>query len=286
MKYDQGIAPGIRLHLNNLGLATQGLRSSLLAHPVYDRIDDHPSLRIFMKSHVFAVWDFMTLLKSLQRSVTCVELPWVPPVDRICARLINDIVLEEETDEPESGTYISHFELYLDAMKEVGADARPILQVVEGLRAGRPFEELIGKAQIPESTRNFSRTTLQLASEPPHMAASAFLLGRESVIPAMFRRILGEVNERGDRWSRVMGVVRRRFRTVDQHRALRLYLDRHIHLDGGDHTPMGERLLMVLCGDDQKKWDEAANAARRALEARIALWHGVMAEADTHRRAA
>ena len=280
MNYDQGIAPGVRLHLNNLGLATQGLRSSLLSHPVYDRIDDVHSLRLFMKSHVFAVWDFMTLLKSLQRSVTCMDLPWVPPRDRICARLINDIVLEEETDEPEKGAYISHFELYLEAMQEVGADTRPILGVVEGIRGGRRFEELIDHAQVPESTRNFSRVTLQLASEAPHMVASAFLLGRESVIPAMFRRILGEVNERGDRWSRVMGVVRRRFRTVDQHRALRLYLDRHIHLDGGDHTPMGERLLMVLCGDDRQKWDQAANAARRALEARIALWHGVMAEVE------
>jgi hypothetical protein len=102
----------------------------------------------------------------------------------------------------------------------------------------------------------------------------------------MFRRILGEVNERGDRWSRVVGVVRRRFRAVDQHRALRLYLDRHIHLDGGDHTPMGERLLMVLCGNDPRKWEEAASAARRALEARIALWGGVIAEVEGRRRAA
>lgn len=286
MKYDEGIAPGIRLHLNNLGLATQGLRSSLLAHPVYNRIDDSHALRIFMKSHVFAVWDFMTLLKSLQRSTTCVELPWVPPVDRICARLINDIVLEEETDEPESGLYISHFELYLDAMREIGADTSPILHVVEGIRAGGRFEDLVLKVDVPETTKAFTRTTLALAQEPPHCVASAFLLGRESVIPAMFRRILGEVNERGDRWSRVMGVVRRRFRAVDQHRALRLYLDRHIHLDGGDHTPMGERLLMVLCGNDSRKWEEAASAARRALEARIALWGGVIAEVEGRRRAA
>lgn len=286
MKYDTDIAPGIRLHLNNLGLATQGLRSSLLAHPIYNRIDDVQSLRLFMKSHVFAVWDFMTLLKSLQRSVTCVELPWVPPKDRICARLINDIVLEEETDEPESGVYISHFELYLEAMREVGADARPILHVVEGIRSGRRFEELVMQVDVPDNTKAFTRATLALSQEAPHCVASAFLLGRESVIPAMFRRILGEVNERGDRWSRVMGVVRRRFRTVDQHRAMRLYLDRHIHLDGGDHTPMGERLLMVLCGDDQKKWDEAASAARRALEARIGLWNGVISEVEGGRRAA
>jgi len=286
MKYDQGIAPGIRLHLNNLGLATQGLRSSLLAHPVYNRIDDLPALRLFMKSHVFAVWDFMTLLKSLQRSVTCVDLPWVPPRDRICARLINDIVLEEETDEPESGTYISHFELYLEAMREVGADTRPILQVVEGIRAGGSFERLVQQADVPEGTKAFSRATLELATQAPHCVASAFLLGRESVIPAMFRRILGEVNERGDRWSRVVGLVRRRFRAVDQHRSLRLYLDRHIHLDGGDHTPMGERLLMVLCGDDRQKWEEAARAARVALEARINLWNGVTSEVERGRHTA
>jgi hypothetical protein len=278
LKYDADIDPNIRLHLNNLGLATQGLRSSLLSHPVYTRIDDIASLRGFMKSHVFAVWDFMTLLKSLQRSITCVDLPWVPPKDRICARLINDIVLEEETDEPSKGSYISHLELYLDAMKEVGAETRPILEVIEGIKAGKAVGELLNAAPVPESTRNFSRITLALAAEPPHMVASAFLLGRESIIPAMFRRILGEVNERGDRWSRVVGVVRRRFRMVDQYPNLRLYLDRHIHLDGGDHTPMGERLLMVLCGNDKQKWDEAAQAARRALEARIELWNGVLRE--------
>ena len=276
IKYDEGLAPGTRLHLNNLGLATQGLRSSLLAHPIYARVDDLPSLRLFMQSHVFAVWDFMSLLKSLQRSVTCVEVPWVPPVDRVCARLINDIVLEEETDSPVKGVYISHFELYLDAMREIGADARPVLGVVEGLRRGEALEGLLAAAAVPERTRAFTRTTLELAKGPPHAVASAFLLGRESVIPAMFRRILGEVNERGDRWSRLAGVVRRRFRAVDQHPNLRLYLDRHIHLDGGDHTPMGERLLMVLCGEDRRKWEEAATAARRALEARIALWDGVM----------
>lgn len=271
--YDAGLPREVRFLLNDLGLSTQALRASLLSHPIYDRIDDVGALRVFMESHVFAVWDFMSLLKSLQRAVTCTTVPWVPPPDRICARLINEIVLEEESDEPEKGRFTSHFELYIDAMREVGADPSAVLAVVESVRRGEdPRPAMQG---VPIATREFTLTTLRLAGGPPHAVAAAFLLGRESIIPGMFRRILGEVNARGDRWSRVTGVVRRKFRTVDRYANLRLYLDRHIDLDGGDHTPMGERLLMVLCGTDKRRWEEAGEAARTALRARIEMWSGL-----------
>lgn len=280
--YDQGLSPEARTYFHLLGVQTQPSRSSLLSHPVYRRVDDLPSLRIFMTSHVFAVWDFMTLLKSLQRSITCIDLPWVPPADRICARLINEIVLEEESDEVEKGYYTSHFELYLEAMAEVGADQTPVVALVDALRRGESSDAALAGLNIPAATKSFTKTTLALAQRPPHEVAAAFLLGREAIIPAMFRRILGEVNERGDRWSRALGVVRRRFRTADQYHALRLYLDRHIDLDTGTHTPMGERLLMHLCGTDRTRWDEANRAAQTAIAARIKMWDGVVEHIRTN----
>ena len=53
-------------------------RAKLLAHPVYAQISDINGLRKFSTFHVYAVWDFMSLLKSLQMGLTCVSLPWLP----------------------------------------------------------------------------------------------------------------------------------------------------------------------------------------------------------------
>ena len=54
------------------------LKDALLNHPLYRRIDTLPALRLFMEHHVFAVWDFMSLLKELQRRLCCTTVPWAP----------------------------------------------------------------------------------------------------------------------------------------------------------------------------------------------------------------
>jgi hypothetical protein len=73
-------------------------RAALLAHPVYHEIDRLEALRRFMEHHVFAVWDFMSLLKALQRQLSCVTVPWLPAVDPLGSRLVNEFVLAEESD--------------------------------------------------------------------------------------------------------------------------------------------------------------------------------------------
>jgi hypothetical protein len=237
--------------LNNL----HPLLQRLTTHEIYSGVSDISGLRIFMSNHVFAVWDFMTLLKSLQRSLTCIHSPWTPPRDTLAARLINEIVLSEETDEIAPGRYMGHFHLYLAAMGEVGADTKAIRDLIAALREGAAASEVLTRLHIPECTRRFVRATLISAEFPVHQVAAAFLLGRESLLPNIFNKVLGS-----------LGFDRTRCESF------RLYLGRHTELDQAQHGPMAERLLVGLCGADLCKWKEAENAARSALTERIEFW--------------
>jgi hypothetical protein len=213
-----------------------------------------------MENHVFAVWDFMSLLKALQHRLTCVTTPWLPPSDPRAARIINEIVLGEESDEIAPGEYLDHFRLYLAAMREVAADTRPIEHFIAALRGGASVEAALAAARIAPSTRRFVQSTLAAVHRPTHELAAVFLYGREHLIPQMFTRILEVLNAAGLRTP-----------------AFRLYLQRHVALDGEQHGPEARRLLAHLCGDDPARWRDARRAARGALEARHALWDGVAA---------
>lgn len=91
------------------------LQKQLAVHPLYKAVQNIGDLRLFMENHVYAVWDFMSLLKYLQRELTCVNIPWIAQGFRTSRRLINEIVLGEESDFV-GGQHISHLELYLDSM--------------------------------------------------------------------------------------------------------------------------------------------------------------------------
>ncbi len=278
-------------------------RNALVAHPIYERIDSLPALRIFMKNHVFAVWDFMSLVKRLQADLTWVgREPWLPPWDDVVCRLINDIVLGEESDEVEPGRYISHYELYHLAMLEMGVDATPMRTFERALRAGVDPDSAIADVEVPQATKAFTLHTLAQARQGTHEVAAAFLVGREDIIPWMFRRILRRLDSRDDplmrlqirlarerrripdrlwhrvpdrvqRWSKGLEELRR-----DRRRHFRLYLERHIGIDEEHHAPMGKRMLRMLCEDDDAKWAEATEAARAALVVRSDLWDGILEE--------
>ncbi len=232
------------------------LQARLAAHPLYGAIRTLPALRLFMQSHIFAVWDFMSLLKGLQRALTCVDLPWRPTEDGTSRRLINEIVLSEESDTWQ-GKAISHFELYLLAMREIGAETGPAEKLVARLRKGAAFDELLKEA--PDEAAVFVRTTFAvLATGATHRIAAAFAFGREELIPEIFPAFVREMD------GREPGRVA----------LFRYYLERHIELDGDEHGPMSMQMMRQLCRTEQA-WKEAAQSAAEALEARLALWDGI-----------
>src|SRR5436305_1660525 len=174
-RYDWGQRhPGIdRLEAN-----IAGARAEVVNHPVYGRLDNLPAVRTFLEHHVFAVWDFMSLLKSLQRNLTCVEVPWIPTGPTGSRRLINDIVLVEESDELGNG-FISHFELYVDGMREAGADTTAVDKLIDLLRAGAKVADALVEAGVPGPSVEFAGVTWDIIENlPVHCQAAAFAFGR------------------------------------------------------------------------------------------------------------
>jgi len=258
---------GANAGVERLKLAVSPARRKVVNHPMYRRLDSLGALLTFMEHHVFAVWDFMSLLKSLQRSLTCVQVPWVPSGPAGSRRLINDIVLVEESDELGRG-FISHFELYLDGMTQAGADRGAIDAFIELIRSGRPVLTSLKESGAPGPSADFTTTTWDFIENlPVHSQAAAFAFGREDLIPDMFDQVVTVNAELGDKLSVF----------VD-------YLKRHIQVDAEEHTPMAMQMLADLCADDEGKWHECEETVNAALEARCKLWDGVVAAINARQR--
>lgn len=240
--------------MSAIATSTDALRTALATHPLATHLDSPDAVRRFMQHHVFCVWDFMSLLKRLQRDLTCVTVPWMPPADPVSARLVNEIVRDEESDEV-NGTVYSHFELYLAAMREVGADTRGIDAFIAGVRAGDTPADALVRTDVPDVVRRFVTHTLDVAQNGTTAAvAGAFFLGREALIPGLFQPLLDAV------------------RPQAEPRLLEAYLARHIELDGDEHGPQALSLLERVCAGDQARIHEAQQAATLSLELRAALW--------------
>ena len=238
--------------------ALKSLQDRLEHHPVYGAVRALPSLRIFMEHHVYSVWDFMSLLKALQRHAAPTEAPWLPGGRGSLQRFINEIVWQEESDEvtSENGSrYLSHFEMYVEAMREVGADTSSINAFIEHVRKNG-VQPALNSGIAPKPAVDFMSSTFAvLDADQPHTVAAAFALGREQVIPRMFRTLLDE-----------MGLG------SGEAQMFHYYLQRHMELDGESHGPMAEQMLQEICDSQAEKEREAVAAAEEALESRIAFW--------------
>lgn len=240
------------------------LKQKLGNHPIFERINSIEELKVFMEHHVFAVWDFMSLLKKLQKDLVPSGSPWVPNPNGNLVRFINEIVMEEESDQAYSNgaeiSYTSHYQIYLDAMTEVGASTETISRFVEMVKS-EGIKSAMQKIDLPEPSRLFMSHTFKLIDEgKSHEIAASFAIGRESIVPLMFQRILDQ--------SRLED---------DQVPVFRYYLVRHAELDGDHHGPMAHKLLENMSAGDRKIQQEIIDQARKSIEQRIFFWDGVLA---------
>jgi hypothetical protein len=241
------------------------LRAALLDHPIYTNIVSVADLRSFMEDHVFAVWDFMSLLKRLQQDMTCIRVPWFPVDNAKAARLINDIVIGEETDVDPDGSYASHLDLYLRAMRDIGASTRQFEKFRSLVLVGIPVEFALARIGAPRHVQTFVAHTMALAnSGSTEEVLAAFFYGREDVIPEMFGRLLDTLYASGHNNDRLRHFI--------------YYIDRHIELDGDSHGPMGRELLEDLLANSPQREEQARRAACSSIKARIGLWNGTLSK--------
>ncbi|OUX20454.1 MAG: hypothetical protein CBE10_03140 [bacterium TMED250] len=240
---------------------TQDERDALFSHKIYNSINNIDDLHIFMENHIFAVWDFMSILKTLQKKLTCTDVPWAPKGGGTPARLLNEIVTEEESDIDIYGDYRSHFEMYYQAMNEAGANTKKIESFLNNLHFG--VSKSLDKSSSPLPAINFVKTTFSMLENAPiHVVASMFTFGREEVIPNMFRSIINKIDN--DLKGRLKSFIH--------------YLDRHIGVDEDEHGPAALKMVKVLCQNDETKWNEAAKAARMTMKARVVFWNEILVE--------
>lgn len=250
-------------HIDKINQEIEPLRQQIINHKVYSVINTLDDLNVFMKYHVFAVWDFMSLLKALQNNLTCTSVPWFPVGSADTRFLINEIVVGEESDVDQDGNRKSHFEIYHDAMKQSDADSSCIDLFVQTLKQTKDFQSSFEKANVPTAAQKFVQNTFEIInSGKAHLQAAAFTFGREDLIPGMFHSIINDIDKK----------------FPDSISIFKYYLERHIEVDGGHHSHLALEMTANLCCTDEQYWSEATDTTIQTLKSRIALWDAVYHE--------
>ena len=247
-------------HINELKRTIEPLRQEIINHKVYSAIKDIDDLKVFMQYHVYAVWDFMSLLKTLQSNLTCTTVPWFPKGSADTRHLINEIVVGEESDVDQNGIRKSHFELYLDAMHQCGANTSKIETFIKVLKKTGDFNAAFASSETPTAAKDFVDFTFNIiGTNKAYLQAAIFTFGREDLIPGMFVSIVNDIHKN----------------FPDSISIFKYYLERHIEVDGDHHSHLALQMTSNLCGTDEQFWKEAQQATSESLQKRIDLWDGV-----------
>ncbi len=247
--------------IDSINNKIQGYKNQLLAHSLYEKVKTIEDLHCFLENHIYAVWDFMSLLKALQNKLTCTTTPWLPIGNPQVRYLINEIVVAEETDLAFDGTRQSHFEMYLDAMQQCGANTKEINAFLENVKTTQNIFVSIKQSDLHPNVKAFLDFTFRIIEEgKAHKIAAAFTFGREDLIPSMFTEILKNFQTN--------------FPETDLSKLI-YYFERHIELDADEHGPMAMQMISELCGTNEVKWKELEEVSIEALEKRIGLWNAI-----------
>lgn len=249
------------MNIQHINKSIESHKNTLLEHSLYNKVKTIEDLHIFLESHVYAVWDFMSLLKALQERLTCTTTPWFPTNNPETRYLINEIVLAEETDLTLDGKHQSHYEMYLEAMESCGADTSRIEHFLREIQSLQNIFVAIKKSDLHPNIKAFLDFTFRVIEEgKPHEIAAAFTFGREDLIPSMFFAILKNFQNQ--------------FPETDLSKLI-YYFERHIELDADEHGPMAMQMINELCENDAQKWKEVEEVSILALKKRIELWNAI-----------
>lgn len=236
------------------------IKKQLIEHPIYKNIKTIDDLKLFTSNHIYAVWDFMSLVKKLQLELTCTELPWRPSTYPEVGRLINEIVWGEETDIDFNGQPMSHFEMYLEAMNALKVDTSIFFSNYKRLIKSNDIVSEIEMLDLSNAVADFLKFTFDtINSNKLHCIAAVFTFGREDLIPNLFIEIIKNLEQKES--ADVKPMV--------------YYFERHIEVDGDEHGPLALKMVELLCKNDKQKWEEATEAAKIALEKRLGLWNSI-----------
>src|SRR5574343_168233 len=234
-------------HIEQLQANIEPLRQEIINHKVYTLINEIEDLQIFMQHHIFAVWDFMSLLKSLQNNLTCTQVPWTPKGSAETRYLINEIVVGEECD--------------------VDLDGNQIISFIEKIQTNFTVKEALSQTTSSQGINHFVNGTFDVInSNKDYLQAAVFTFGREDLIPSMFISIVNDI------YQRIPSSVS----------IFKYYLERHIEVDGDHHSYLALEMTSSLCGEDVSKWKEVEQAVTASLKQRIQIWNGVY-EAIQHK---
>lgn len=249
------------MNIQTINERIQPQKNLLLQHSLYKKVQTIDQLHSFLESHVYAVWDFMSLLKALQSKLTCTTTPWFATSNAEIRYLINEIVLAEETDLNLDGRRQSHYEMYIEAMRACGANTSEVAAFLSEVHSLQNIFVAIKQSPLHPNIKAFLDFTFRVIEEgKSHKIAAAFTFGREDLIPSMFTEILKNFQAN--------------FPETDLSKLI-YYFERHIELDADEHGPMAMQMISELCGTDVQKWNDVENISIEALEKRIGLWDAI-----------
>ncbi len=239
----------------------QSHKDLLLHHSLYEKVKTIDDLHLFLENHIYAVWDFMSLLKALQQKLTCTTTPWFASSNPETRYLINEIVLAEESDLSFNGKRLSHFEMYVEAMQSCGANTKEVQAFLQKVVENKNIFITIKQSNLHSNIKSFLDFTFKIIEEgKTHKIAAAFTFGREDLIPNMFTAILKN--------------FQKNFPETNLSELI-YYFERHIELDTDEHGPMAMQMITELCKEDPIKWAEVEEIAIQSLEKRVGLWDAI-----------